>query len=127
MKRSNVALIAFAAILAAPAMAQFSVPVSKPNPASLFANQCATCHSLNAQDPPRLGPELAGVVGRKVGSVPGFHYSPGFAQADFTWDADRLDAYLTNPQAVIPGAIMPYRQANAETRRAIISYLEEQH
>ena len=128
MKRSDVALVAFAAILAGPAaMAQFSVPVSKPSPASLFANQCATCHSLNAQDPPRLGPELAGVVGRKAGSVPGFHYSPGFSQADFTWDPDRLDAYLTNPQSVIPGAIMPYKQANAETRHAIISYLESQH
>ena len=39
-------------------------------------------------------------------------------------DESRLDAWLTNPQAVVPGAIMPYRQANAETRAVIISYLK---
>ena len=109
------------------AAAQFSVPVAKPSPESLFRNQCATCHSLNTTDPPRQGPTLAGVIGRKAGTVPGFKYSAGFANADFTWDSARLDAYLTNPQSVIPGAVMPYRQANAETRSAIISYLEGQH
>ena len=53
----------------------------------------------------------------------GFHYSPAFAKADFVWDEARLDAWLTDPQAVIPGAIMSYRQAKAETRAAIITYL----
>ena len=108
------------------AHAQFSVPAVKPAPESLFRNQCATCHALNADAPARQGPNLAGVIGRPAGSVPGFKYSAGFAQAGFAWDADRLDAYLTNPQAVIPGAVMPYRQANADTRHAIISYLQAQ-
>jgi cytochrome c len=108
------------------ALAQFNLPATKPSPESLFRNQCATCHTLNAADPPRQGPTLAGVVGRRAGSVEGFHYSAGFANADFSWDAAHLDAWLTNPQAVIPGAIMPYRQANADTRQAIISYLEQQ-
>jgi cytochrome c len=117
----------FAVIAAPPARAQFSVPAAKPNPASLFRNQCATCHTLNPSEPQRQGPNLAGVIGRRAGSVPGFHYSPGFANAGFTWDAAHLDAWLTNPQGVIPGAIMPYRQANADTRKAIISYLEQQH
>ena len=108
------------------AHAQFSVPAAKPAPESLFRNQCATCHALNADAPARQGPNLAGVIGRPAGSVAGFKYSAGFAQAGFAWDADRLDAYLTNPQAVIPGAVMPYRQANADTRHAIISYLQAQ-
>lgn len=107
-------------------LAQFNLPASKPSPESLFRNQCATCHTLNAADPPRQGPTLAGVVGRRAGSVAGFHYSAGFANADFSWDATHLDAWLTNPQAVIPGAIMPYRQPNADTRLSIISYLEQQ-
>ena len=69
------------------AMAQFTVPVAKPTPEALFRNQCATCHTLNADDPQRQGPTLAHVVGRKAGTVPGFKYSSGFAQADFTWTA----------------------------------------
>lgn len=112
---------------AAPVRAQFQVPAAPPpDGASLFRNQCATCHSLNPADPPRQGPLLKGVVGRPAGSVPGFHYSPGFAKADFAWDEARLDQWLTNPQAVIPGAVMPYRQANPATRKLIIDYLKEQ-
>jgi len=95
--------------------------------AALFRQQCATCHTLSASDPPRQGPTLAGVYGRKPGSVAGFHYSPGYAKADFVWDDTHLDAYLTNPQAVIPGSIMPYRQARAPVRQAIIAFLKEQH
>lgn len=117
-----------AAVLAAgPALAQFELPpASKPDPAALFRSQCGTCHSLNPADPPRQGPSLAGVIGRHAGSVAGFHYSPGLAKADFDWDAAHLDAYLTNPQSVVPGAVMPYRQANAATRQSIIGYLQEQ-
>lgn len=95
--------------------------------ATLFKQQCGACHTVNAADPPRQGPNLAGVVGRKAGSVAGFHYSPGFAKADFAWDEPHLDAYLTNPQAVIPGAIMPYKQSRPQVRQAIIAYLQEQH
>lgn len=128
MRRFRLLLgIALGVVAGAQARAQFDVPVSKPSPEALFRNQCATCHSLNANDKPRQGPTLAGVVGRKAGSAPGFTYSSGFANANFSWDAAHLDAYLTSPQSVIPGAVMPYRQANAATRQAIISYLEAQH
>ena len=92
--------------------------------AALFQKQCSACHTLDASAPPRQGPTLAGVYGRKPGTVPGFQYSPGFAKADFAWDESHLNAYLTNPQAVIPGAIMPYRQAKAPVREAIIAYLK---
>ena len=126
MLRAGLLLCAAAMTVPHPVVAQFSVPAAKPAPESLFRNQCATCHSLNASDPPRQGPNLAGVIGRKAGTAPGFKYSAGFASADFAWDQAHLDAYLTNPQAVIPGAVMPYRQANAATRAAIIGYLEGQ-
>ena len=107
------------------ALAQISLPAAKPpDGAALFKQQCATCHTTNLSDPPRQGPPLVEIVGRQAGKVEGFHYSPGLAQADFTWDEARLDAWLTNPQAVIPDAIMTYRQAKPETRAAIITYLK---
>ena len=71
----------------------------------------------------RLGPNLAGVWGRKPGAVPGYVYSAGFAEAGWAWDAPHLDAYLADPQAVIEGSVMGYRQTNPATRRAIIDYL----
>jgi cytochrome c len=105
---------------------QMPLPTAaKPTGADLFMQQCATCHSLNPSDPPRQGPHLAGVFGRKPGSVVGFHYSPGYAAADFVWDEAHLDPYLTDPQAVIPGATMLYKQKNADVRKAIIAFLKE--
>jgi cytochrome c2 len=90
-----------------------------------FKQQCATCHTTNPSEPVRQGPSLFKIVGRPAGKVDGFHYSAGFAMADFVWNDARLDAWLANPQAIIPGAIMAYRQPKAETRTAIIAYLKE--
>nr|WP_273499195.1 c-type cytochrome [Methylorubrum populi] len=112
----------------APAPAQMAAPaVKSPSGQILFERQCATCHSINTTDAPRQGPTLFGVLGRKAGSVSGYRYSPGFAKADWTWDEARMDAWLTNPQAMIPGAIMPYRQSKADVRASIVGYLKELH
>jgi cytochrome c len=108
------------------AHAQMALPEAKPpDGAALFKQQCATCHTTNLTDPVRQGPPLPGIVGRPAGKADGFRYSAGFAKADFVWDEAKLDAYLTNPQATVPGSIMAYRQAKAETRAAIIAYLKE--
>ena len=110
------------------AVAQMPLPQAKPpDGPTLFKQQCATCHTNNLNDPARQGPSLFGVVGRRAGSVEGFHYSTGFTKADFTWDDAKLDAWMTNPQAMIPGAVMAYRQAKPEIRAAIIAYLKELH
>jgi cytochrome c len=107
------------------ASAQISLPAAKaPDGAALFKQQCATCHTTGLSDVPRQGPPLVQIVGRQAGKVEGFHYSPSLARADFAWDEGRLDAWLTNPEAVIPGAVMAYRQTKAETRAAIITYLK---
>lgn len=94
--------------------------------ATLFRNQCAICHSLNPADPPRQGPLLKGVVGRQPGIVREYKYTPGYTGASWVWDDAHLDEYLTNPQAMIPGSTMVYRQANPDIRRRIIAYLKEQ-
>jgi len=115
------------ALLAAhTASAQMPSPAAKtPDGSTLFKQQCATCHTTDLSDPVRQGPSLYKIVGRPAGKVDGFHYSDGFAKADFVWDDTRLDAWLSNPQAVIPGALMAYRQSKPEIRAAIIAYLKE--
>jgi cytochrome c len=106
--------------------AQMPLPAAKPpDGATLFKQQCASCHTTNTSESARQGPTLFGIVGRPAGKANGFHYSAGFAKADFVWDDARLDAFLINPQQMIPGAIMAYRQPKAETRAAIIAYLKE--
>ena len=115
------------ALLAAPmARAQMPLPSAKPpDGTTLFKQQCATCHTTNLSDPARQGPSLFKIVGRLAGKADGFRYSAGFGEASFVWDDARLDAYLANPQATIPGSNMAYRQPKAETRAAIIAYLKE--
>jgi cytochrome c len=113
-------------ICVAKAGAQIALPAPKPpDGATLFIQQCGTCHTTNLSDPVRQGPSLFMVVGRRAGTVDGFSYSAGFARADFVWDDARLDAWMTNPQQMISGAVMPYRQAKPEIRAAIIAYLKE--
>jgi cytochrome c len=110
------------------AQAQLPLPAAKPpDGSSLFKQQCASCHTTSLSDPPRQGPTLVNIVGRPAGKVEGFHYSAGFATADFVWDESKLNAWLTNPQALIAGAVMPYRQARPEMRSALIAYMKELH
>jgi cytochrome c len=106
--------------------AQMPLPAAKPpEGTTLFKQQCATCHTSNLSDPIRQGPPLFKIVGKPAGKADGFRYSAGFANADFVWDDTKLDAYLANPQAMVPGSNMAYRQPKAETRAAIIAYLKE--
>ncbi len=110
------------------AAAQLTPPAAKPaDGAMLFKQQCATCHTTSISDPPRQGPTLFNIVGRDAGTADGFRYSAGFANAKFKWDEQKLDAWLADPQTMIPGAIMPYKQAKPELRIAIVSYLRELH
>ncbi|PIT06013.1 cytochrome C [Bradyrhizobium nitroreducens] len=103
-----------------------ALPAAKPpDGATLFKQQCAVCHTTSLSEPMRQGPPLVKVVGRPAGKIDGFRYSDSLARAEFAWDEARLDAWLTNPQAVIPGVVMAYRQAKPETRAAIITYLKE--
>lgn len=115
-----------AALIVETAAAQMPLPAAKPpDGATLFKQQCATCHTTNLSEPVRQGPPLFKIIGRQAGKVDGFRYSAGFAKADFVWDDAKLNAWLTNPQEVIPGSIMAYRQSKAETRATIIAYLKE--
>ena len=127
MMRTVLSILAFCSALLARdvAVAQMALPSAKPlDEAALFKQQCATCHTTNLTDPPRMGPPLVKLVGREAGTYQGFRYSPGLAQAKFVWDDSRLDAWLSNPQAVVAGSTMAYRQSKADVRAAIINYLK---
>ena len=55
------------------ASAQMPLPAAKPpDGATLFKQQCATCHTSNETDPVRQGPSLFKIVGRRAGTVEGF-------------------------------------------------------
>jgi len=91
--------------------------------AQVYEDNCTGCHSLDAN---RVGPAHRGVFGRKAGSASGFAYSPALKKAKFTWDAAKLDKWLTNPQGFVPGAKMGFRLSDAQKRADVIAYLRKE-
>ena len=63
-----------------------------------------------------VGPSLYRMVGRKTGTVPGFHYSQANLTANLTWDEATLDKYLQAPRAVVPGTTMTYSGLKGKNR-----------
>jgi cytochrome c len=88
-----------------------------------FATHCSPCH---ATEPGvnKIGPSLAGVVGHKSGSQPGYNYSPALKAANITWDEKTLDQWLQNPTGDVHGAKMFITVPNAADRQNAIAYLE---
>jgi len=85
---------------------------------------CAACHSIAPDGPNMTGPHLHGVVGRKAGSVADYNYSDAVKNAGFTWDAARLDTWLTDPKADLPGTKMTFIGLKDPKDRAdVIAYL----
>lgn len=90
----------------------------------VFKRACAVCHNPTAEGPRKLGPTLAGVVGRKSASVEGFKYSKANTESGIVWTADKLDPYIKNPREVVPGTAMAYAGLRNDDERAnLIAYL----
>ena len=90
-----------------------------------FNNACRTCHTMKEGDN-RQGPSLAGIFGRKAGSLPGFNYSPSMKQSGITWDEATLDKFIADPEQVVHGSTMkPYGGiTDAAQRKTIVDFLK---
>lgn len=85
---------------------------------------CAACHSLRP-GVNMTGPSLAGIWGRKAGSLPGFpRYSTALTESDVVWNEQSLDAWLADPAGFIPHNLMTIRGiGDAGTRANLIALL----
>jgi cytochrome c len=85
---------------------------------------CAACHSLRP-DVNMTGPSLAGIWGRKAGSLSSFsRYSPALRQSGQVWDEQTLDRWLADPAGFIPDNRMTIQGiADAKARADLIALL----
>ncbi|KHS48834.1 cytochrome c family protein [Novosphingobium sp. CCH12-A3] len=88
--------------------------------------RCIACHAVQPGAGAKMGPNLAGVVGRKAAAAPGFKYSAAMQKAKIKWDDATLDKWLTRPAAVVPGTSMAFAGLpNAADRANVIAYLKK--
>jgi glucose/arabinose dehydrogenase len=91
----------------------------------LFQQSCALCHAVGLGGPATAGqgPLLAGVVGRKAGSLPNFGYTKALQASGITWDAATLATFLQAPAALVPGTAMVVAVASPTDRADLVAYL----
>jgi cytochrome c len=89
---------------------------------AVFEKRCTGCHALDVD---REGPRLAGVYGRKQGSVAGFTYSEGLKKSGGTWDEASLDKWLSDPDLVVRDNNMSFSVPKAAERQDLIAFLKQ--
>lgn len=118
-------LVLFIVFVAGPASAADGAPGDAVRGEKIY-DRCIGCHSL---DRDRTGPRHDGLIGRRVGAVPGFPYSAAMRKAGaggMTWDEETLDRFLENPTKAMPGTRMGYAGIkNAQERADLIAFLRK--
>lgn len=91
--------------------------------------KCYSCHSIAPGEAKLTGPQLGGIVGRRIASEPAFEYSPAlrrFGKREPRWTAELLDRYIADPEALVPGTSMAFNGIpDPAERAALIDYLSE--
>lgn len=96
--------------------------------ADVFKSECAECHSVK-EGRNKKGPSLFGIVGRKAGAIPDYDYSDAVRKTSWTWTADQLHSYLSQPaKQANPGTKMKYDGlTDAKDLDDLITYLGSLH
>lgn len=112
------------ALVFQPAVAVGETEPNLQNGQRAFAT-CANCHTLHEGGDHIYGPNLHGVFGRPIGSVPGYEYSESLSNAEGVWDEDALNRYIARPKLARPGNEMPYQGLLSPHARAdMIAWLK---
>jgi cytochrome c len=87
---------------------------------AIYTAKCSACHSV---DEHRVGPAHAGVYERRAGKAKDYEFSEALAKSKIVWNAKTLNAWLTDPEKLIPGQRMGYRLSLPQERTDVVAYL----
>jgi cytochrome c len=116
--------IGFALALAAVAALGLPAAAHAQDGEAAFKRQCTICHATQAGQN-KVGPSMAGIVGRKAGTIQGFQYSDAMKGSNITWDIDTLSKYIADPKAVVPNGKMVFAGVKKpEDVQLILEYIK---
>ena len=84
---------------------------------------CRSCHTCEEGGATGTGPTLWNKMGAPVASRAGFNYTAALEGIGGVWTYERMDEYLRNSQAYVPGGGMVQRIPRDEHRADILAYL----
>ena len=86
--------------------------------------KCLSCHNVERGGPNGTGPNMWGVMGRQMGTHPGFAYSAAMSSRAAPWTWEEMNGFLVRPKDWIPGTAMNYIGLRKwEDRAAVMAYL----
>ena len=68
--------------------------------------KCTACHSAEHDGANKVGPNLAGVVGRPKAGHAGFGYSDAMKAKGSNWTLEDLASFIHSPKTFVPGTKM---------------------
>jgi cytochrome c len=114
-----VALVSFTASLS-PVLAEANIKKGK----RVF-KKCKVCHSIKENAKAKIGPNLYGIIGRKIATMADYKYSKAMSGADFIWTEEKLKSYLEKPKAMFKKTKMIFPGLKKEKDRInLIAYLK---
>jgi len=87
---------------------------------------CVACHSLGAEQANRAGPPSPASFGRRIATLPGYHFSEALKRLDIVWTPETVSRlFEIGPSAYTPGTKMPEQRIGSEQdRAALVKFLE---
>ena len=88
------------------------------------AKKCGACHDFTKGGPNKVGPNLFGIVGDKVGEGRGFNFSAAMKAKGGVWTIEDLNKFIDNPKGFVPGTAMGFAGIQKDSERAdLLVYL----
>src|SRR5579884_3612279 len=97
------------------------------DPGAQVFRACVACHTLKPDEGNKAGPSLWHIFGRRIGSLPGYHYSDALKHMNIVWTPETLaKMFEVGPMAYTPGTKMPEQKiGSAEDRQALVKFLQK--